>query len=34
MEEFMLYIRNAGDAKNALSAENHLAFIKKVQTIY
>ncbi|XZF14354.1 YciI family protein [Chitinophagaceae bacterium MMS25-I14] len=27
----MLYIRNAGDAKAALSAEDHLAFIKKCE---
>jgi len=27
----MLYIRNAGDAKAALSAEEHLAFIKKCE---
>ncbi|QEC75595.1 YciI family protein [Mucilaginibacter ginsenosidivorax] len=30
--EFMLYIRNAGDAKAALSADEHLAFIKKCET--
>jgi hypothetical protein len=30
--EFMLYIRNAGDAKAALSPEAHLAFIKKCET--
>ncbi|MEC5145636.1 YciI family protein [Chitinophaga sp. 212800010-3] len=30
-KEFMLYIRNAGDAKAALSAEAHLAFIKKCE---
>ncbi len=29
MKEFMLYIRNAGDAKAALTPEEHLAFIKK-----
>ncbi|PWU01910.1 MAG: hypothetical protein C5B52_06485 [Bacteroidetes bacterium] len=29
--EFMLYIRNAGDAKAALSPEEHLAFIKKCE---
>ncbi|MFN8290780.1 MAG: hypothetical protein U0U70_11015 [Chitinophagaceae bacterium] len=28
MKEFMLYIRNAGDAKKALSADDHLAFVK------
>ena len=27
----MLYIRNAGDAKATLSAEEHLAFIKKCE---
>jgi hypothetical protein len=31
MKEFMFYIRNAGDAKAALSAEVHLAFIKKCE---
>jgi hypothetical protein len=31
-KEFMLYIRNAGDAKAALTAEEHLAFIKKCET--
>src|SRR5215831_5590051 len=31
MKEYMLYIRNAGDAKAALSAEDHLAFIKKCE---
>jgi hypothetical protein len=30
-KEFMLYIRNAGDAKGALSAEEHLEFIKKCE---
>ena len=29
MKEFMHYIRNAGDAKAALSPEEHLAFVKK-----
>ena len=29
--EFMLYIRNAGDAKAALTAEEHLAFIKQCE---
>jgi hypothetical protein len=29
MKEFMFYIRNAGDAKAALSAGDHLAFVKK-----
>src|ERR1700740_1153853 len=32
MQQFMLYIRNAGDAKAALSEEQHLAFIKKCET--
>ena len=31
MKEFMFYIRNEGDAKKALSAEEHLAFIKKCE---
>jgi hypothetical protein len=31
-QEFMLYIRNAGDAKKALSADQHLSFIKKCET--
>lgn len=31
-KEFMLYIRNAGDAKAALTADQHLAFIKKCET--
>ena len=30
-KEFMLYIRNAGDAKTALTPEEHLAFIKKCE---
>lgn len=30
-KEFMLYIRNSGDAKAALSPEEHLAFIKKCE---
>lgn len=30
-KEFMCYIRNAGDAKAALSADEHLAFIKKCE---
>ncbi|MDH7461394.1 YciI family protein [Chitinophagaceae bacterium 26-R-25] len=30
-QEFMLYIRNAGDAKAALSADEHLAFIKQCE---
>ena len=32
MKEFMLYIRNAGDAKAALSPDEHLAFVKKCET--
>jgi hypothetical protein len=31
-KEFMLYIRNAGDAKAALTPDEHLAFIKKCET--
>ena len=31
LKEFMFYIRNAGDAKAALSAEDHFAFIKKCE---
>ena len=31
MKEFMLYIRNAGDAKAALSQTEHLAFVKKCE---
>jgi hypothetical protein len=30
-KEFMLYIRNAGDAKAALSADEHLRFIKSCE---
>src|SRR5450432_4514232 len=30
-KEFMLYIRNAGDAKAALTPDEHLAFIKKCE---
>ena len=30
-KEFMLYIRNAGDAKAALTPNEHLAFIKKCE---
>jgi hypothetical protein len=29
--EFMLYIRNAGDAKAALSSEDHLAFVRSCE---
>lgn len=29
--EYMLYIRNAGDAKAALSPEKHLEFVKKCE---
>ncbi|MBS1689771.1 MAG: hypothetical protein JSS96_13670 [Bacteroidetes bacterium] len=32
MKEFMLHIRNQGDAKAALSAEKHLAFIKECES--
>ena len=31
MKEYMHYIRNAGDAKAALSSEEHLAFVKKCE---
>lgn len=31
MKEFMLYIRNAGDAKAALSPGEHLSFVKKCE---
>ena len=31
MKEFMLYIRNEGDAKAALSSEEHLAFVKRCE---
>jgi hypothetical protein len=31
MKEFMLYIRNEKDAKNSLSADEHLAFIKQCE---
>ena len=30
-KEFMFYIRNAGDAKAALTPEEHLAFVKKCE---
>src|SRR6185295_7757354 len=30
-KEYMLYIRNAGDAKAALTPDEHLAFIKKCE---
>jgi hypothetical protein len=30
-KEFMLYVRNAGDAKLALSEDKHLEFIKKCE---
>jgi len=30
--EFMFYIRNEGDAKKALTPEQHLAFIKKCES--
>jgi hypothetical protein len=32
MKEFMFYIRNEKDAKETLTAEMHLAFIKKCET--
>ena len=32
MKEFMFYIRNEKDAKKALTADQHLAFIKKCET--
>jgi len=31
MKEFMLYIRNAGDAKAELTADQHFEFIKKCE---
>ena len=31
MKEFMFYIRNEKDAKQSLTAEQHLAFIKKCE---
>ena len=31
MKEYMFYIRNAGDAKAALSAEKHLEFVKECE---
>jgi len=31
MKEYMFYIRNAGDAKKTLSADDHLAFVKKCE---
>ena len=31
VKEFMFYIRNAGDAKAALSPGDHLAFVKKCE---
>lgn len=31
MKEFMLYIRNAGDAKAALTSDQHFEFIKKCE---
>lgn len=30
-KEFMLYVRNAGDAKAALSPDQHLAFVKECE---
>ena len=32
MKEFMFYIRNEKDAKKSLTANEHLAFIKKCET--
>jgi len=32
MKEFMFYIRNGKDAKNSLTEDQHLAFIKKCET--
>jgi len=31
MKEYMFYIRNAGDAKAALSADEHLGFVKECE---
>jgi hypothetical protein len=31
--EFMLYIRNAGDAKKALTPDEHLALLKNARFI-
>jgi hypothetical protein len=31
MKEYMLYIKNDGDAKSALSNEEHLTFVKKCE---
>ena len=31
MKEYMLYIRNAGDAKESLSEDVHFAFVKKCE---
>ena len=31
MKEFMFYIRNSGDAKAALTPDEHLAFVKKCE---
>jgi hypothetical protein len=31
MQEYMLYIRNYGDAKAAMTPEGHLAFVKKCE---
>jgi hypothetical protein len=30
-QEFMLYVRNAGDVKSALTEDEHLEFIKKCE---
>lgn len=32
MKEFMFYIRNEKDAKKSLTADEHLAFVKKCET--
>ncbi len=32
MKEFMLLVRNEGDAKAALSADHHFAFVKQCET--
>jgi hypothetical protein len=31
MKEFLFYIKNSGDAKAALSADEHLAFVKECE---
>ena len=32
MKEFMFFINNASDARKALAADDHLAFVKKCKT--